>query len=591
MDLNLNELQHLLMKYYSRRQLEYLYREYFQPMVEQGPDVLSEEVMEEMRQLSPALNHPRNTLRLANLLCMLWATQSWFDVFFQRLDPEVQAVLTALIWTPELDEKDVQLKLGISVKEKNEFSADSGVLKPKFQALPYTSQESFSMNQGQQKFFKFSLPARLRLFLARYFETPTYLKLEEAQELKKCSYHWEDDGRIFVELPLVRIYHTNGGVKFSSRGKPLASSVNPMRKKLGLLEFFEEGDKQLQSIRTSLLLAIWTNIGTSLPPELDGLSLLEALVDRFWDNQFESEELLVHLQRSASLPPFYRPELGNTFRELLKQLPLDRWVEVERAKNWASFRELATGGIPLPVALSEFSYKDADGQKTRMNEEVYPLMVADATFKGSCYVLAALGLLDIQYEEPDTEALGESWFSPYDQLKYLRITELGAYLCGKTDTYIPPEFEERPSFTLSKQHLQILVDPHANPAKHEVLQRMGNSLATRRFEITAESFLGNCKDLTELERLIGLFRQNIAENPPQIWEAFFEQLREQAGKLKPVEGMLVFEVAEDRELVRILARDEVLRKLITRAEGYRILVAASDEADFVQRMKKLGYLL
>ncbi|MEM7655985.1 MAG: hypothetical protein AAF399_07640, partial [Bacteroidota bacterium] len=453
------------------------------------------------------------------------------------------------------------------------------------------SEQNWLADSGQQLVYRFALPAKLRLFLARYFDTPDELRLEPDERRWETDVVYQDEGKIFVELPLVQIYIANGGIKYSKRGKPLASSVTPMRKKLGLKEYFGEEWKSLTSIRTTFLIHIWNTFGQKLSEEFVGLDLLEGIAAQIWDTQFEAEELLVHLQQSTNIPPFYRPELGRTLQELLKNLPEGEWIDVKRAQNWAMFRELPIYGVPTSVALNDLSFKDGDGYKQKITEANYPALVGDASFRAGCFLLAAFGMLDLQYDAPETESLGSTWFSPFEGLRYLRLTDLGAYLCGRKVDYHPPELEEAASFSLSDTALQILVSTHANPAKLEVLQRLAVPLATRRFEVNPASFLAQAQDLAELEHLIRLFRQNISEHPPQIWEDFFEDLRNQAGKLKEKQGWMVYEVAPDRQLVRLIARDETLRSLIVRAEGYRILVETANQTAFVQRMKELGYLM
>ena len=48
---------------------------------------------------------------------------------------------------------------------------------------------------------------------------------------------------------------------------------------------------------------------------------------------------------------------------------------------------------------------------------------------------------------------------------------------------------------------------------------------------------------------------------------------------------------ENRELQQLITNDPVLRQLVIRAEGYRILVKLDDIRKFENQLKKHGYLL
>ena len=47
----------------------------------------------------------------------------------------------------------------------------------------------------------------------------------------------------------------------------------------------------------------------------------------------------------------------------------------------------------------------------------------------------------------------------------------------------------------------------------------------------------------------------------------------------------------NRELIQLVTTDPVLRQLVIRAEGYRIMVKTTDLKKFETQLKKHGYLL
>jgi len=55
--------------------------------------------------------------------------------------------------------------------------------------------------------------------------------------------------------------------------------------------------------------------------------------------------------------------------------------------------------------------------------------------------------------------------------------------------------------------------------------------------------------------------------------------------------MAVYKLASNKELISLMARDEVLKKYIAKAEGYHILIEASNVKKVKKRLEEFGYFI
>ena len=202
-------------------------------------------------------------------------------------------------------------------------------------------------------------------------------------------------------------------------------------------------------------------------------------------------------------------------------------------------------------------------------------------------LMASLGIFQVALNLKAKRQL-----SPYDSVEYIRLTPLGRYALGLTDDYDPPQLEHTAYFELDPDRLIIRSLTQPNPYE-QLLSDTSTPISKNRFETSATSFLANCSSRSDVENKISTFRQFIASDLPPLWEQFFNQLLQHIHPLHedttPYKHFTL--QPDDHELISLITTDPVLRQIVIRAEGYRIMVLATDMKKFTDRMKKHGYLL
>lgn len=296
-----------------------------------------------------------------------------------------------------------------------------------------------------------------------------------------------------------------------------------------------------------------------------------------------------------------RKQMTDYSREPRLAQMLFSWLR-EEPERWISINDL----------ILNISAMESDGTTSRYstlvfhpNDEQYSTIIvneysghtitaADYTREFGYTALQTLALLlcSIGVAEVALSDDHDRKLSPFDTVDYLRLTPLGRYALGVTDDYEAPEQEHAAYFELDAERLIIrsLVNP--NPYA-QLLTDTSLPISHDRFQTSALSFLANCHKREDVESKISIFRRFISSDLPPLWEEFFQQLLQHCHPLKEDKtGYKRYTIAADNhDLIQLITTDPVLRQLVIRAEGYRIMVRNDDLSKFENQLKKHGYLL
>ena len=222
-------------------------------------------------------------------------------------------------------------------------------------------------------------------------------------------------------------------------------------------------------------------------------------------------------------------------------------------------------------------------------------MIIEPLIRGALFLFASFGLLDLAYNElrhPAAARFAQTYLSVFDGLKYVRLTTLGAYVCGLS-----------PTFQVSEAtNAQVLLDENNlfisyrgdNRSLQSALEKIGRRAGSNEnlYKVDYETLLGDCSTEKEIASKIDLFKQLLSNNPPRLWKDFFMTLQKRSYQLPSLESdYKVFKLPEDRELIRMFASDEFLKKHIIKAEMYYVLIPKGSVAKVKTYLKKFGFLI
>lgn len=208
------------------------------------------------------------------------------------------------------------------------------------------------------------------------------------------------------------------------------------------------------------------------------------------------------------------------------------------------------------------------------------------TIQSFAYMLCGLGMAEIALSPLKRD------ISPFAQADFIRLTPLGRYALGIDDDYEAPQQEEIAYFELDPDRLIIRSLANPNPYA-QLLLDTSVAISRNRFETSAESFLAHCYTQHDVEEKIGIFKQFVSHELPPLWKRFFDSLLLHCNPLQSdYTNYQQYRIdPKNTELIQLLTTDPKLRQMVTRAEGYLLLVKKDDLKKFTDELKKHGYLL
>jgi len=596
--MSFNEFLAQIDEAYTKEQLVHIYKQYLRKVLEAHSELEARypRLFQQYQNISS-----RATLPVKAILAHVWARfvdePALFDLFRKTISPQADQVLALLVWKGEHSVELLEKQLGISIQQEKKNSWSFGAkMRPEFAFL--SNRLSNTSSSYIHKGLILRLPMAIQSRLKRVYPKPKDYDLSPLKLLPPAAHRFEGEHLIFKEFPLIELYLSQNKLKTTASGYAQLSSLNRMRKILKLKEFFPESDKDkaLATVRTELLAQLWL-AGKDLPLNTE-LSLLEKIRYLFHQAFLKGAfpytyTLLKHIKGRGRVNKLEANAYEHALFRLLKNMPEGQWFSMQGLYNWLVYRHL----LPEPINPQDYVYLHTEPylekyyivdreEISRRNAHHYLVM---PIFKGMLFLLAAWGLVDIAYDEPDTRHYGLTYISAYDHLTALRLTPLGAYLVGQRPTYTPAENKPAAGFELSAHSLMVrLVEGDSR-----MLESFASPAGQNRFVVDANSFLKGCQSQSDIRTKIDLFRQTVAPELPPLWENFFKQMIQRAEPLKEVsDDFRVFELpARDPILLQLIATDEQLKKWAIKAEGYRILLNRKHWTKFKNRLRKLGYLV
>lgn len=541
------------------------------------------------------LLNTKNYLNKGQMLlacAVVFASETLYNAFRKRLSYKVQEILQMLIWEIEIPIKTLEARLNyqVAAKKKSNFIYEGDL---------YMTLKEFRLFKSPANKYAdpptFSIPQTLAQHLRQWHPKPKGYYIEPVTQLPKTDYVY-DQAEVWImqEIPRTAHYLLNGKISRSKSGQIHASSSNKIRKALKLKEFFDPTYKEGVSIRTHLLLQLLSSVQNP-SPTIDPITLIKQATNNFRDNlKFNPlSALTLHLSGTGHIDLFYQKKIGNAYWTLLNRLPQHEWVSMDNILAYCKYRAIELEAITA-YQFSNFLHtkkKAPNGYslKSPHPQEDYELVFYQPFVKALFFLMGTFGLVDLAYNQP----LGEQYTdyqSVFDQLKYVRLNDLGAYLLGKTKEYTPKQNDSHAKLVLSDTSMSIYLTEE-DEAKSIMLQPFAKKVSPQRFLMDYSTFLKDCKEPSQLKEKIAVFKTTFADKLPPNWQAFFEELVNKSDCFSTIEEHYTFHLKEDRELLLLLSRDQTLKQLVIRAEDYHIIVRKKHITKFRNKLKEYGYLI
>ncbi|MEX2443607.1 MAG: hypothetical protein WD492_08380 [Alkalispirochaeta sp.] len=328
------------------------------------------------------------------------------------------------------------------------------------------------------------------------------------------------------------------------------------------------------------------------------------------DSCLEFSALCPHLSRGPGPrrygSPFYRrPPARTIFYQLLKAMAESgSWYSMDEAAESIRMQGLSFtilrddhsapklilkgDALRLPEGtIQNDRWSDGFAADAYLNHH----LIAKPLLKGYGYLMASLGVLEIEEIEPDQllEKKGKlSPLSPSDGLARVRITPFGAWCLGVSQE--KPELSEVHYEAIADRELPLVTYRGQSLECKVFLERIGDPIGEDRYRVSEASFIRDCSAPVDIEHRIGEFHRLIAEEPAGHWEELFSRVRERARLFELEETCVMIQLPQERALRRLFLEDAKLASLVIRAEGGRIVVRQRDYKKLRTALEAYGVL-
>ena len=284
----------------------------------------------------------------------------------------------------------------------------------------------------------------------------------------------------------------------------------------------------------------------------------------------------------------------------LASCPSDEWISVE-----ALFTIMRRGNMSPTIARSEMAL-----WKLYLVDAHYGSLGYDGFHQWEIlegrYTLAVLfeyagtlGLLDLDYIHPvgAREDFQGNWggddldaLSRYDGLQAIRLTALGRYALGLTDTYQPPAGDKDSQGLKVLPNLDVVATGALSAGDQLLLSTFAEHTADRVWSISAASLLAAINTGRDPTDFASFLAQRTDHELPDSLGTLIGDVTRRSAQLRDFGHARVIECA-DRALAALITHDRALRALCHPIGERHLAVPLDQELKFRTALLKLGYVL
>lgn len=563
---------------------------------------------------------------LAGEFARVFSNPEYFHAFLSVLPDPVRQVLEFLVWSGGVH-SIAALSADTGAEFLLPFDEDAGsffrpsqYIDSKYMLFRYHETYSYRHFDPDKHLFAY-LPDPLRKLYKEFLRPPAGYELEFLDQIEPTAFTFRDEGRIVGSLDLLLDYIEQGHLKFSKSGsKILVRSLKEVAEYCNIKEFYSTGESAAKHMRANLVAEF---ILDSVTPDSDDplhrfkLLILKQLFDTTRGHaRFRLRDLLFHLNGLPNLDSGYPEQTlqeneaqvrANLF-DLFASLSRDQWVSMDNIHTYCICREgkfeivdrsFAAKYLSFSVDRDEENWRYYGNSRRTVNDTLYHSVLMAPFLKGMMFLAAGLGLLDIAYDSPDKDESenssslsrkGKSYISVFDGMRYVKLSDLGAYIFGKTSDFEVTVETRRSSLTLDERRLLITMEGK-DKLKVLALEMIADRISDTVFKVSHQSFLRECSSVGDIDRMIALFKEQISQDPPAVWQTFFQEIRDRVNPLTRVPKMALYKLKPDPELIALIAKDPVFKDHVLKVEGHHIAIESKHYRTVKNRLESYGYFI
>lgn len=551
------------------------------------------------------INSISNTY-IINLIAKFFSNEELFNKFFDSLDEPIKTILFEISWKVNfITNIEIIERFGINPIFKdtnNKIFAIFGAIDDTLDIFKIFNIEKEYDYLRKEYIFKFSLPKVLKKLVNENLkEKPKEYNLLASNEIVETECFFNNKNEILTDLPnyikLLENKPTYLKINFFELPKISKSNLKfLLNMSTSKKEFFDSKESEL--MKTNILASFITGFIEKFDYDnLDNLQLLKKLILKTEnDTFFVFYNLLFHITGKNTINTVDKETLlkNDTLIKsmffIFREMKQGYWYDFKSILFFINLRNLDVD-ILENVNLDKLyiTYKNEFGDKERKyfskNHELDTLFTIPL-IKAIFFLFSSLGLFDIKYNKSSNNLN-----LIFDGLKYIKLTELGSYLLGLTDTFDFKIKENSTKIIINDLNLTILVKGK-DKTKTLYLTSFAEKISENMYIVTYESFLKKCTSKSDIEVKIKLFKKEVSNNLPKIWNDFFDTLLKRVSNLIEEKDLVIYNLdTMNKELIEIFLKDPIINKLILKVECKRIAIYKADFLKIKKRLEIFGFLI
>ncbi|MEA1917063.1 MAG: hypothetical protein U9N42_05990, partial [Campylobacterota bacterium] len=449
---------------------------------------------------------------------------------------------------------------------------------------------------------EFVIKDSLRNILKYLFPLPSDYLLQVDDAKESCEYEYENSDGVINFISTIKSMLDSSLVEFGKTNeKPLAKSLNILKSTSAISEFFE--DKKLSSLATDMLTRsfyyYYHSSGAFYSEEYKTLKNILKLQMRDKLPFFITRIFLSHLKK-VRFDSFYssEKELFDLVEHIISDMPKDGYVSVDNIVKYCRYRDIRVN-IDSSYKSKDYHLEcDVDGYEFSENlyvNDYYEVLFFEPILKATLFYLGALGLLTLKYDRAKSpytiRAKNSEYISVWDSLKYIKLTKLGMYVFGYEDSYEQKKIEVSSTNRKFDEYKPIVTIDEKDIIMMAKLDSFCDKIDTNRYALSYIKLFKDCKNIKALEAKIDSFYKNIEPNPPQVFNDFFDEIRENSNMLKRDLKQVVIDLNNNKKLLNLFMSNKKLQEIVTKAQGYKIIVHKDNISKLTKIVKDNGFFI
>ncbi len=531
----------------------------------------------------------------------IYCNPTLFNKLMQALPPDLVKAFNLLTWEGPLPASELEktLKTSIIIKKPRSHYSYS-------YSLELTPSFSFFKLRHEDSVEYVALPDFIREKTKQYLPKPADYDLTPIKE-PSAPYIYYAQTDILSQIDLYLSTLANKQIElFSSTGLILKKPLNLLNKHFVIREFYTAtANNDLDYLRSKIIFRFLRS-QKSFKSNSNKAQFIKTLITQYSEGDWFSFYLDYLLKYVKNKPYYsysrradscYVKETPSQVFQVFADLPIG-WIGVENLCQHLHYR-----GIHFSV-FSDYCvdsvYVEIIGKYGKDRRYVVEgnikAFITLPMLKGLIFLFASFGLLDIAYDVPQNKIFSnpdKTYMTPFDGVKAFRLTELGRFVFGQTKdfSYEDPSALSVSTLTLDTEKLHVTITGD-DPLKRMNVSTLARQISPNRFVVSFLSFLKDCQNKDDVNKKIAYFKEYICGDIPPIWQQFFDDALNKVEPLAFQPKVHVYKFnPKNKELLVLFVRDEVLKKLVQKVDGYQVAISQDDFYKVRDRLRSFGFLM